>query len=452
MNAIARGVALALLALAGLAVGGAMDFHDGVERVVVDGGSAGPLRLYSAEARIGRVVVQISDAHGWTPADEILARDLAGDGALVVGVDLHALADENNEQTDGCHWISGMLENVGRLAERHVGLPRYRAPLLVGRGSGGMLAYGAAVEALEGMFEGAVAVKPVPTIPLLAPICLEAETTPVRDGRAYGPLDKGDIPVVVVDDGPGMPVGKGIERLADGVIGAARLRRVVADLSPTREQETIDLELPVVEMPVAAAPAPGTARDDRLVLLWSGDGGWRDIDVTIAEGIVAAGVPVVGIDSFSYFWHRRTPVEAARDLEAAIRRYADGWGRKRVCWSGSASGRTSCPPPSAGCRRKPAPASPMSGCCRRAGLPTGRFPPPPIWAATGRTRRPSRPIWSGCAACGCIASMARRMPTTASVWNRRSPGWTSRRCPAATTSTTSTSPSSPPSWRAARRT
>ena len=58
--------------------------------------------------------------------------------------------------------------------------------------------------------------------------------------------------------------------------------------------------LPLVDLPVTT---PGRL----MAVVYSGDGGWRDIDKDIAGRLQEKGVPVVGVDSLRYFWSEKTP-------------------------------------------------------------------------------------------------------------------------------------------------
>ena len=56
----------------------------------------------------------------------------------------------------------------------------------------------------------------------------------------------------------------------------------------------------------------GGARDqwrrrDTLAILLTGDGGWADFDKSLAAGLSAHGVPVVGWSSLGYYWTPRSP-------------------------------------------------------------------------------------------------------------------------------------------------
>jgi len=72
------------------------------------------------------------------------------------------------------------------------------------------------------------------------------------------------------------------------------------------------LSLPLVLVP----PSHGTS--DSIVVFISGDGGWAKIDKSISSVLAANGMPVVGLNSLQYFWTKRTPESAARDLQTII--------------------------------------------------------------------------------------------------------------------------------------
>ena len=75
-----------------------------------------------------------------------------------------------------------------------------------------------------------------------------------------------------------------------------------------------------------------------LAIVISGDGGWRDLDRTIAEKLRSQGVSVVGWDSLRYFWSRKTPAQVARDLGAVIDTYTARWGASKVALVGYSFG------------------------------------------------------------------------------------------------------------------
>lgn len=93
--------------------------------------------------------------------------------------------------------------------------------------------------------------------------------------------------------------------------------------------------------PAAVTPAVGSG--DTLAVIYSGDGGWAAIDRGMTDGLVRAGVPVVGYSSLRYFGPGRTAQGAANDLAAVLRRYMAQWGKRRVLLVGYSFGADALP-------------------------------------------------------------------------------------------------------------
>lgn len=72
------------------------------------------------------------------------------------------------------------------------------------------------------------------------------------------------------------------------------------------------------------APLPGvydlpSAHPARAVaLIYSGDGGWQDLDKTIGEWMAAKDVHVIGVSTVKAFWTAREPEQMAADIEKLI--------------------------------------------------------------------------------------------------------------------------------------
>jgi len=95
--------------------------------------------------------------------------------------------------------------------------------------------------------------------------------------------------------------------------------------------------MPVVEVP-AAKPS------DTVTLFYSGDGGWRDLDRTVATEMAAQNYPVVGVDVLRYFWEHKTPEQTAADLAATMAYYRKSWGVKSFVLAGYSFGADILPP------------------------------------------------------------------------------------------------------------
>ncbi|MCU7547717.1 virulence factor [Chitinophagaceae bacterium LB-8] len=69
-------------------------------------------------------------------------------------------------------------------------------------------------------------------------------------------------------------------------------------------------------MPVVTLKSIDTGKP--LIFFISGDGGWKGFAPTLAKTFNNKGYPVMGLDAKSYFWTRKTPEQAAKDIGALL--------------------------------------------------------------------------------------------------------------------------------------
>lgn len=319
----------------------------------------GRVTLYEGRPSSGAVVVFVSGDGGWNQGVVNMARELAGDGALVVGVDIVRHLRTLNASDKTCEFPAAHFETLSKVVEKSRGGSAYRRPILVGYSSGATLVYATLAQAPPGTFLGAVSLGFCPDLALKKPLC-----------KGYGitsrpaPKDRG----VVVDpvthlEQPWIALQGEIDRVCD----AAAAKKFVADVpngevvslpkvghgfSVARnwlpqlksavarlvaaDRPVVDLDASVADLPLIELPASSTG--GLLAVLVSGDGGWAGIDKAIAGELAARGVPVVGISSLKYFWSARTPDGSATDLARVLRHYLGVWHRERVLLIGYSLG------------------------------------------------------------------------------------------------------------------
>lgn len=282
------------------------------------------------------VVFLFSDAGGWNAALDGTARALAGDGVAVVGVDLPQYLKGLAESDDGCHYLISEVEDLSKRLQRDLAFPTYRTPILAGVGAGGALAYAALAQSPAATVAGAVSVDPTPALGTQVPLCAGAPSTPAAGGGfAYGPAPSlpGWWLVSRRDALPAPLQPLATPAAADGSAAQRLLAATRAGLAVAGGATAPTLaDLPLVEVP-AAQPTHGL-----MAVIYSGDGGWRDIDKQLGETLAAGGVPVVGVDSLRYFWRQRTPEEVGRDLDRIIDAYATRWQTPRAILVGYSFG------------------------------------------------------------------------------------------------------------------
>jgi type IV secretory pathway VirJ component len=284
-----------------------------------DAGRLGPVALFRPDGAPRALVFLFSDAAGWSPAWTGAAETLRARGAAVVGVDLARYLAGLAASPDGCHYLVSELEERSQRWQRELGVDAYRSPILAGAGAGGTLAEAALAQAPAATLAGAWVADPAPALATRVPLCPGAPSHAVAgEGFAY------DLPASL----PGA-----LHRVEPGPAPAPeRLALALAAALDADGAEAIALRgLPLVELP-SARPGPF------LAVIFSGDGGWRDLDKTIGEELAAAGVAVVGVDSLRYFWRAKTPERVAADLAAIVREYGKRWGRSQVALIGYSFG------------------------------------------------------------------------------------------------------------------
>ncbi len=95
--------------------------------------------------------------------------------------------------------------------------------------------------------------------------------------------------------------------------------------------------LPVVPL------TPKTWKTDFIVVLVSGDGGWANLDRRMSDYLLVRGTSVVGLNARKYFWHKKSPGEAANALECIMNYYAKAWNKEKFVLIGYSRGASVVP-------------------------------------------------------------------------------------------------------------
>jgi type IV secretory pathway VirJ component len=274
----------------------------------VPGGRYGDVTVTQPAGPLRGFVVLYSQASGWTAADQQTADALAKAGALTVGVDTARYAANLGAKKETCHQLVGDAEALSHQLERQSQSSHYFAPIVAGTGQGATLAMHVLEQAPSNTIAGAVSVD--------AEHALDARFQPC-------PPD----PTVIRDKVPGF-----VETASTGNADRARL---VALLTPHLQAVSTSADdvsdLPLIELP-AAHP------NGLMAIVISGDGGWRDLDKTIAQALQKDGVSVVGWDSLRYFWSEKPPAQTSRDLARVMQTYGARWHAEHIALIGYSFG------------------------------------------------------------------------------------------------------------------
>ncbi len=312
----------------------------------IDTQQLGKVRAFPAWFRQRGMVYLFSGALGWGPDDEEVARAYALRGNFVAGVDSAQLLARLNRMRPGCVFLPGMLEAYSHLEQRAARTSHFAATLLLGHDIGASLVYVAQLQAPALALSAAVALDPEPRLALRSPLCDHPARARDEGGLVLEPeaLSRSS-PARVFADGAATP---GERAFVDAVLRAGgtppdtaldaaqpslreRFASALAGIDAERERSGI-ADLPLVEIPADTPVNPAFA------IIYSGDGGWRDLDRTLAGVLASRGVNVVGVDVLRYYWKPKSPRTAAADLARIIRYYRQHWQRQRVLLIGFSFG------------------------------------------------------------------------------------------------------------------
>ena len=261
----------------------------------------GPVRLMEGKGGgQGPVVILFTGPEGWDDRTDHLARRLVHGGSNVIGLDLRSVREGIAKADGDCVDPIWAVQDVSHAAQRSLGLSHYNLPILAGIGAGADMAVAIAGTGTPALLAGAVAVDEA-KLPLPRPFCINPQ------GR--------DIPIT-------RPTG-----------GGRPGERLYAELARrTRAQGDTGLsDLPLTEL-------PATASHGVLAIVYSGDGGWRDLDKSIGEWLQGQWVPTVGGDMLREYWAWRSPEDSAVDLARIITYYGEQWGVDKVALIGYSFG------------------------------------------------------------------------------------------------------------------
>jgi type IV secretory pathway VirJ component len=303
----------------------------------VDGSPLWPVHYYTPPdgKAIDGLVILISDNQGWDAAATAVAQHLAAKGDAVAGLELPvyraALAHEDHD----CTLVTRDLETTARNIEETLPFSEYRPPVIIGLGGGAGIAYAAAAQVMPNTFAASIALGFDPSFDVGHKMCLPLEQTPAGAPIRYAPVGNQETQWFLAPTAPffftpsaafaapdgglqqfvaGMPTAHVVSGKSDDLAAVDEAMKQIPRVG--KAEASVD-GLPIVELP----PPADHADQHPLVIFYSGDGGWRDIDKKIGAYLSDQGYFVVGIDSLRYFWRKKEPQTMAADLDRLIRHY-----------------------------------------------------------------------------------------------------------------------------------
>jgi type IV secretory pathway VirJ component len=340
-------------------------------------GAFGKIILYHPVKRPTSVALFVSGDGGWEAGVVNMAKIIAAQGALVLGIDARNYKKSLARQSSGCLYPAADFEDLSLMIQKKYRFPDYFKPVLVGYSYGAALIYGMLAQAPANTFKGAIGLGFCPDIELPKSLCkgtalalhlikenksymLERTsglTAPfialngMKDLNCSYPATKVFLQNLPMAELVALPkVGHGFGANANWVpqfnaaykkiIAAPSFIQLKADqnkLLKAQKLAALQVSLPLALVPTALK------NDLPLVFFISGDGGWTSFDQSLSESIAEKGMPVVGMDAQKYFWNEKTPEQSTADISKAISHYMQQWNKKSFVLMGFSFGASVLP-------------------------------------------------------------------------------------------------------------
>jgi len=331
----------------------------------------GAVSVYRGRGRPRDVVLLMSGDGGWDAAAEALAERLADMGALVAGIDGRHYREELEHAAETCVSPDSDLENLSHYLQSKLQFKKYLVPILVGYESDATLVYATLAQAPEGLFKGAISIGFSPDLDLKKALCdgaamtthprldaqgaslgstvSAAERMPGKWIALQGDADRLSLATVreFVADVPGAEMVSLPKIGADYPIESSwmpQYEAAYAQLAGIRvESRSAPLPAALADLPLTVVPSAQRGSGQWFGVFLSGDGGWVGLDKGVSAELAKHDIPIIGWDSLKYFWTRRTPEGASRDLDRVLRYYSHAWGRSHALLIGYSQGADTMP-------------------------------------------------------------------------------------------------------------
>jgi type IV secretory pathway VirJ component len=300
----------------------------------------GRVALIDSSGTPSGVVILFSDigSKDPTPPESLRALAEAGQAVAVVNTDQYLVALDRTGSE--CLRPSDDLAALKSRLFQRLHLAPDASAVLAGAGSAGALAYAALAQSEAGQFSGAVSFQLNPELPGPHPLCPGAPYAKTTAGFRYLPVDHLNgfwrIATSSPDDEALRPYARNQPEIIFPLRDYDDLTSAVISVLADRKHPSQDVSSGIEDLPLVLLPSVHPGRT--MAIIYSGDGGWRDLDKQIGEELQKAGMPVVGVDTLRGFWHRQTPEAAAKGLSRIIAYFVQAWNTPDVLLIGYSFG------------------------------------------------------------------------------------------------------------------
>ncbi|HEY6529490.1 MAG TPA: AcvB/VirJ family lysyl-phosphatidylglycerol hydrolase [Cellvibrionaceae bacterium] len=251
-----------------------------------------------------------------------------------------------------CIDLAGPILELQHAVEQRFPNVQGLLPLVMGRGEGAALSFIALAQAPAKTFHGGIAVDFCPTKPL-APVFCPQRAWAEQAGALSAPTQALGANFYVFQT-PALTASKCDTAASEQFLQS--IASVKLSFSQPQNDDWLEVDAllnwldprltgqalsgqneddsPVVEVPASEQ----NKKADYFVVFLTGDGGWAQLDKEVAQHFNTAGVSVLGFDSLSYFWRKRSVDETAAAISELIALYQGKWQAKQVVLVGYSFG------------------------------------------------------------------------------------------------------------------
>ncbi len=308
------------------------------------------LQVYRATKPEKGLLIYIADKSQSNLTAEY-AKQFAALSYYVAVVDNEALLN-SQPNVGSCLNLPKKLADIKTSLQQYYNLDDNEHPILLGANQSSSTVYATLAQTKDHEFHAAIGINLETKLKAHAELCEKDNFSGAENqDMALKPIDRLPTSFYVFQAKDSFPETKQFSEnisnlkftLADGQkqTAMAEAIQILQWLDPRLadqiSSDASDSDLPLIEVP-ASNSTNTQFTSESLVVLLTGDGGWAEIDKSVAKILAEKGVPTVALDSLSYFWKTRTPDETAKDIEETIVNYLKKWNKKRVILIGYSFG------------------------------------------------------------------------------------------------------------------
>ena len=329
-------------------------------------GPFGTLHIYKNSAQPKQVVLFISGDGGWNLGVIDMAKSLVELDSMVVGVDITHYIKQLNASSDQCSYSAAHFEALSQYLQKKYNYQQYTTPILVGYSSGATMVYATLAQSPPNTFAGGISMGFCSDLKTSKPLCkgngVLSSRPDAKLGFIYSPVPTLAARLYVLqgnadevcsshDTRAFLNKVKNAELIELNKVGHGfsvqknwmpqftdAFQKIAASQQPqasTRTSNKLD-GLPLIELPT-------NANSNTLAVIVSGDGGWAGIDKQVAEALNKDGISVVGLNSLQYFWTKKDPDTAGKDLTRILNYYSQAWNANKIILIGYSTGADTLP-------------------------------------------------------------------------------------------------------------